>query len=220
MQTDRLLQNMHKVLSHDLPNQMVALQSLLQLLRTEEAARLTNEGREYVRRLHSATQRASEMVRFLKEMERIRSTTAMPAPMSLENLGRELQGELQQKHPQIAIAYEWQWTSPSVIADPPSFVRALVEICSGFLKGRLGQYRLSASADRAPTATRLTFFLEEGATVPIDAATPTPMRWTSHSIEQSTEMILAREWLALSRALVEVVLPGGGGVCFHITVPD
>src|SRR6266542_384953 len=51
---ERLLRSMHKVFSHDLPNQMVVLQSLLQLLRQEEAQNLTDDGREYVRRLQNA----------------------------------------------------------------------------------------------------------------------------------------------------------------------
>src|SRR5438046_377554 len=38
---DRLLRKMHPVLSHDLPNQLVALEGLLQLLEQEETLRLT-----------------------------------------------------------------------------------------------------------------------------------------------------------------------------------
>ena len=44
-QAERLLKEMHAVCSHDLPNQMVALQGLLQLLSQEESANLGNEGR-------------------------------------------------------------------------------------------------------------------------------------------------------------------------------
>ena len=58
--SDHLLRAMHKVFSHDLPNQMVVLQSLLHLLDQEESARLSDKGREYVRRLLNATKRGGE----------------------------------------------------------------------------------------------------------------------------------------------------------------
>src|SRR6266542_6419629 len=43
----RLLEALHPVCSHDLPNQIVALQSLLQLFSWDEADHLTPQGREY-----------------------------------------------------------------------------------------------------------------------------------------------------------------------------
>src|ERR1700722_1352605 len=115
--SDRLLRGMHRVFSHDLPNQMVALQSLLQLLSADEAGHLTKEGQEYVRRLHSATLRACEQVRFLKEMGRINACAARAETIALATLARELQGELQQKHPHTAFTFDWHWDAPSVIGD-------------------------------------------------------------------------------------------------------
>ena len=60
MPSDRLLRGMQKVCSHDLPNQIVVLQSLLQMLQLEEADRLSPDGRDYVRRLQKVTRRTAE----------------------------------------------------------------------------------------------------------------------------------------------------------------
>src|SRR5437667_10877292 len=114
MRSDRLLRGMHKVISHDLPNQIVAVRGLLQLLSLEEADRLTEVGREYVRRLHSAAGRAAELLRFLKEMERLHSFTVQQEMVPLSALARELQGELQRRHPGVEFDFAWQWEVPAV----------------------------------------------------------------------------------------------------------
>src|SRR5262245_42244724 len=66
---ERLLAAMHKVFSHDLPNQLVVIQSLLGLL-GDEASRLSDEGRDMLRRIGAAAGRAGDMVYFLKDMAR------------------------------------------------------------------------------------------------------------------------------------------------------
>ena len=98
MRSDRLLRSMQKVIRHDLPNQMVALVSLLQLLSAEETTRLSADGREYVRRLQNATVRASEMLRFLKQMEQLNSFVPRLEKISVPPLARELQGERRGLH--------------------------------------------------------------------------------------------------------------------------
>src|SRR5262245_34668586 len=64
---ERLLAAMHKVFSHDLPNQLVIVQSLLSFL-GDEASRLSDEGRDHLRRLQAAGGRAGDMIHFLKDM--------------------------------------------------------------------------------------------------------------------------------------------------------
>ena len=206
MRSHRLLRGMHKVFSHDLPNQMVALQSLLQLLNNEEAERLGPEGHEYVRRLLNATQRAREQVRFLKEMGHVNSCTVKAETISLSLLGRELQGELQQKHPGRQFAFEWQWDVPAVVGDVRTFLLALSELCAGFLQTPWLRCLVAAHSAQKDDATEITFRLE----------TPRPAipRWTSHNLDAQMEIILAREWLALSDAELSVSLPSDGSVRF------
>src|SRR5260370_33622907 len=109
MRSDRLLRAMHKVLSHDLPNQIVAVQGLLQLLSLEESARLSADGCEYLRRLQNAARRTAELGRFLKDMEQLGGFTIQTGPVALADLARELQGELQQRYPATQFEFNWRW---------------------------------------------------------------------------------------------------------------
>jgi light-regulated signal transduction histidine kinase (bacteriophytochrome) len=209
MRSDRLLRGMHKVFSHDLPNQMVALQSLLQMLSADEAGRLSMEGQEYVRRLHSASLRACEQVRFLKEMGRINSCTAKAEAITLSTLARELQGELQQKHPHTEFTFDWQWETASIVGDVRTLRLALSELFTALMGPNAGQCRVSASARSQGNEIILTFQLQERRAA-----------WTEQALEQRMEIVLAREWLALSAANLEVTLPAEGTVCFLISIPN
>jgi light-regulated signal transduction histidine kinase (bacteriophytochrome) len=208
VRSDRLLRGMHRVFSHDLPNQMVALQSLLQLLSAEEAGHLTKEGQEYVRRLRSATLRACEQVRFLKEMGRINASTAKAETIALGTLARELQGELQQKHPHTEFSFAWHWDAPAVIGDVRTLRLALSELCNALMGPDAKHCRLSATAQSQADRIMLVFQLEQPSAV-----------WTEQAIEQRMEIVLAREWLALSAASLEVTPPADGTVRFLISIP-
>src|SRR5688572_300329 len=143
---EMLLRGMHKVFSHDLPNQMVALQSLLQLLSLEEAGRLSEDGREYVRRSQSASRRASEMVRFLKEMGRLNVFVPKTETIALANMARELQGELQRLHPHREFAFEWHWSAATITGDTRAFLQAIVELIGGLLASGNDTCRIQASS--------------------------------------------------------------------------
>ena len=148
MRSHRLLNGLQKVIGHDLPNQMVVLQSLLQLVNEEESNRLSKDGCEYVRRLLNATQRASAMVRFLKEMARLNAFSPVSKTMTLADLARELQGELQQLHPTTRFEFDWHWSVPAILGDSRVYGRAMVELCTGFINPQGGQCRLSARSKR------------------------------------------------------------------------
>jgi light-regulated signal transduction histidine kinase (bacteriophytochrome) len=209
MRSDRLLRSMHRVFSHDLPNQMVALQSLLQLLSAEEADHLTKDGREYIRRLHSATQRACEQVRFLKEMGRINICTAKAESFALSTLARELQGEMQQKHPHTEFTFEWHWETPAVTGDGRSLRLALSELLHALMGPDAKQCHVSATSRSQADKIMLSFQLKER-----------HVAWTARALDQRMEIVLAREWLALSAASLEVTLPADGTARFLISIPN
>src|SRR5262249_17490878 len=93
--SEEILRGMHKALAHDLPNQIVVWQGLLQLRDQDESARLGPDGREFLRRLHGAAGRTAALARFLKEMARVPALTCNTETIALDRLARELQGELQ-----------------------------------------------------------------------------------------------------------------------------
>src|SRR5688500_827743 len=67
----RLLQGMHQVCSHDLPNQSVALESLLHLFAMDEADQLSPQAREYLQRLQSVAHKIAGMAQYLRDLIRM-----------------------------------------------------------------------------------------------------------------------------------------------------
>ncbi len=84
----QLLAAMHDVCSHDLPNQLVIVQALANLLETEEKNSLSQPAQEYVTRLIAAAKRAGVMVQFLKDMARIQRLQEPIETIELAHLGR------------------------------------------------------------------------------------------------------------------------------------
>ena len=212
--SDRLLRTMHKVVSHDLPNQMVALRSLLQLLQIEESERLSADGREYVRRLQNATQRAGEMVRFLKELDRLSTFACRSEAIPLDQLARELQGELQRLLPTRQFTFEWQWSAPSIVGDPRVFPRAIGELCGGLLSGALGPCRLQARSQARGDGIELVFRVEEFAGARTGAPAG-PLVLRCFEAGDPLEVALARQWLALCDAELHTS-PAGHDASFSI----
>lgn len=96
-----LLQSMHGVLSHDLPNQLVVILSLIALLELEEGNRLGREGREQLRRLGLAARKASSQVHFLQEMARLRRHQEPVESLDPKYLLREVQARLTHRFPRL-----------------------------------------------------------------------------------------------------------------------
>src|SRR4051794_36426573 len=122
----RLLGGMHKVLSHDLPNQLVALHSLLHMLEAGEADRLSAAGGELVSRLRSAAGKASGMVRFLKEMARLNARPGTPAAVELDGLVRAVRVQLHPASPRPALDFDAGDAPAAVFADAALLQQGLV----------------------------------------------------------------------------------------------
>src|SRR5262249_7679615 len=116
---------MHKVFSHDLPNQLVVIQSLTSLVQ-EEADRLSDEGRDSLRRLGAAAGRAGDMVYFLKDMERLARLAEPMEEIALTALAREARAELPPPPPLRELRVETSWPAASVIAGRRSLHQAVV----------------------------------------------------------------------------------------------
>ena len=206
-QADRLLRGMHKTFSHDLPNQMVVLQSLLQLLHAEEADRLSPDGREYVQRLLNVSRKAAGMVRFLKEMGRLNGYTARPEEVTLPALARELKAEVARLFPHRAFTFDGDWDVPAVQADPKLFTLALVELLRCCVDRTAGPACHVHGASRlTPDGVEVSFHVE-AARLDNGSAAPEPR----------TDLLLAREWLAAWGAHLSFA---EGGTGFTVLIPD
>jgi signal transduction histidine kinase len=97
---ERVLEHLRKALSHDVSNQIVAVQGLLQLLQMEEADRLSADGQDYVRRAATAAQRAQGLLATLKDLARFGREKMPPREVvSLDGLVRELTTDVKAHHP-------------------------------------------------------------------------------------------------------------------------
>jgi light-regulated signal transduction histidine kinase (bacteriophytochrome) len=206
MRFDDLLRAMHKVCHHDLPNQIAVIQGLLHFL-DEESAQLSKEGREYLARLHSATGNAGALARFLREMVKLTDFAPLVETVPLAVLGRELQGELQRRHPERTIEFACHWLAPAVSGDARVLVQALVELFAGLLPATARPCQVQASSERRGEAVELVFRLDDRAAA------------TTQVLDQRLEIVLARAWLALCAAQVDLTLPGPAETRIAIVMP-
>jgi light-regulated signal transduction histidine kinase (bacteriophytochrome) len=210
-QPEEVLRGMHKALAHDLPNQIVALQGLLQLLDQDESAALSPDGREFLMRLHGAARRTGALARFLKEMAQVPALTCKTATIVLDRFALEVQGELQRLHPDRQLDFRWNWHVPEVVGDARILVRAVTELFVGLLSSEGQACRIDGSSQASGTVIRLEFQM----TVPETSAALRPIE----TFEQRMEIILARAWLSCCGASVEFTLPIAGAPRFCITLP-
>jgi light-regulated signal transduction histidine kinase (bacteriophytochrome) len=113
---ERLLAALYTACSHDLPNQVLSLQSLIHLISMEESPRLDAEGRQYLERLNSVAERIAGISDFQKAIVRLARTTPSPRAINLGEMFRELQA-LARKVIKAPLAWELELTSPPVWAD-------------------------------------------------------------------------------------------------------
>jgi light-regulated signal transduction histidine kinase (bacteriophytochrome) len=105
-QSARLLGHLRRVLSHDLGNQLVAVQGLLQVLQLEEEARLSADSQDYLNRATAACRRAQTMIQALKELAHIGSEKAPREALRLDELAREIVAEVKALRP--ACVLKWR----------------------------------------------------------------------------------------------------------------
>jgi light-regulated signal transduction histidine kinase (bacteriophytochrome) len=211
VRSSRLLRTMHTVLSHDLPNQVVALQSLLQMLELEEAGRLSEEGQEYVTRLRRVAGKAGAMARFLKEMSRLDGYRVCLEEVSVSALRRQLKVEFQQSVPDATFDCPAGGDIPVISADPRLLAQGLVEVLRSVAE-RLAvpRYELRLSAFRADGGVELHVELSAAGQL---ASAHYPERTP---IAERLEFMLAREILATFGARLTQLSEAGGQTRFTV----
>jgi K+-sensing histidine kinase KdpD len=188
---ERLLQKMRPVFSHDLPNQMVALQSLLQMLERDEAELLSDAGRDYVGRLHQVAHKTAGLIAFLRELGGLHAYRPQVAGVALARVLRDVQSELHEQLPDTPIECELGGDVPSVNADARLLTRALVALLGCLLeRAPAGRGRLRLTGRRgAPIELR--------GELAWGAAGVRPARV---HLQQRPEIVLAQECLAVWHA--------------------
>lgn len=213
----RLLEAMHKVFSHDLPNQLVVVQSLAGLLREEEA-QFSADGREALNRLQQAARRAGDTVHFLKDMARLARLAETVEEIRLSALAREVQAELNQIYPRRDIQVEANWAVPYLFAGRRSLHQAMIQLLRCGLDhypNQAATLYLSSEAKGDALEMNLGVQPREGPLLPNAG----PVRQDRTLPEQRLEFILARELLDLWGGTVSACPRPGRTHHFVIGIP-
>jgi len=202
----RRLQSLGKVLNHDFPNQLVAIQGLLQLLAQDESGRLSAEGREYVRRLRGAATRALDMAEGLKVLARLGSAVERPERITLQDLTAEVAAQVEKLSAGARVACDFPPAAIEVSASRRPLYQALVELIrltlllTGVASVRLGSEQTAAEVI-------LTLAVARGPTV------------AGKVLEGRLEYLLARELVEIAGGTLHVSEDSGRGALFSILVP-
>jgi hypothetical protein len=124
---NRLMELLRPTIHHDLPNMLVALQGLLQMLRQEEAGRLSPAGQEYLQRLSAIAQKLQGTVSALRHISKADNSTTPSERIALAELLREVVAACKQLLPRSHLVVHASLAITEVCAPPPSLQQALLE---------------------------------------------------------------------------------------------
>jgi signal transduction histidine kinase len=208
---ERLLGDMQRSINHDLPNQMVAILGLLQVLELEEQGRLSPEGRDYLRRLAAITRRVQETLTLLRAIGRAAADAGPAENVTLADLARDAAAEVRQQPPARAITCPLQLQAPTVRVCRRSLQRAVVGLIRAALQeSDASDYHLALGSRATPAGVELVVGPWAG------QAAPAPV-----SAERADPLLLAlvRELACAWGGSLTVTEEPGRGRLFTLLIP-
>jgi hypothetical protein len=115
-------------INHDLPNLLVALRGLLQMLKAEEGERLSPTGQDYLQRLSAVSQKLQNMVAGLRQINKVSSLAAMAEDIVLAELVREVAAAAKKLAPGLHLVVHSALKVPRVRAPRLLLHQALLEM--------------------------------------------------------------------------------------------
>jgi signal transduction histidine kinase len=125
---ERLLAAYQQALGHELPNHLVAIQGMVHLLQTEEANRVSPDGREFLNQLASAARRTHEVVRALAEVGRAIRSAQGAEPIGVFEVAREAGAAVKQLYPDVAIGYDSGDPALRIAVGRPALYQVFVQL--------------------------------------------------------------------------------------------
>jgi signal transduction histidine kinase len=135
---ERLLAAYQQALGHDLPNRLVAVQGLVQLLQLEEGDKLSAEGREYLEQLAALARRAHEMVRALAEVGQLVRAARSGEATSLAEAAREAGLTVNQLYPHVSIEYHFTNPAARLNVARPALYQVFVQLLRNAAQAAFG----------------------------------------------------------------------------------
>jgi light-regulated signal transduction histidine kinase (bacteriophytochrome) len=212
----RLLEAMRPVCSHDLPNQAVALQSLLQLFAWDEAAQLSPQGREYFERLQSIANKTFALSQHLKELARLLRYEPRSETLTFAVVVDDVRAETQRADPECRWTWQCRWGHDSFRADRRLVQQALVQLL------RVARTRLAGAMPAVDMESRIGADQCIDWTIAVAAAGEAPAVWprAGDANEQQLALTLAQEYLAATGIVCRAGPAAPGVVAFTLVIPN
>jgi signal transduction histidine kinase len=156
---ERLLAAYQQALGHELPNRLVAIQGLIQLLQIEENAKLSLEGREVLEQLAVSSRGAHELVRALAEVGQVVRAARATVPIPLEDVAREAGLTVKQLYPNVAIEYHFTNPPPTLPAARPALFQVFVHLVRNAAQAAFGERPLRIEVGGCETKKGVDFWV-------------------------------------------------------------
>jgi light-regulated signal transduction histidine kinase (bacteriophytochrome) len=215
MRAQRLLDAMHPVCSHDLPNQTVAMQSLLQLFAWDEAESLSPQGREYFQRLQAVASKSLAFTQFLKDMARLEKHTVHSETVVLAQLADDVRIDSQRLFPEVSWSWQLTWHIDQVRTDRRLLHRGLLHLLRAAALGAAAPVTVEMEARRRAEQVQwnVTIRLDQGEAAAAEVA-------EAIQIERRLAGTLALEYFAVGDiACRQVASSPGGATTYALVIP-
>ncbi len=218
----RLWTLLRPTLSHDLPNMLVALNGLLQMLRQEEEERLGSAGREYLQRLTAVGQKLQATVGTLRLLYRT-SALAPVERIDLAELLRELAAAGKQLFSGSQIVFHSSLKVPQVQAPRLQLAQVLVELLRALGTSSAGEQELFAASRQGRGEVELTLGHWSDGLRLSDGEAAAPAAALDHSVfgqDHRLGLILAEELARRWGGSVTALAAPGARTWLRVTIPD
>jgi signal transduction histidine kinase len=208
---ERVLASFRPALGHDLPNLLVGLRGMLQMLESEQRDRLSNDGQDYLRRVVGATQRVQGLVHLLNNIARAGDDNGPAERVPLADLYREVTAVMKQLYPDRAVGYDLHIQVPVVVAPRRALHQALAQLLRMTLVA-VPTARPQLELGSQQTAAGVELWLADGAVTA--AGRPAAGEW-----ETRLGFALVRELADTWGGTFRVTAEAGRGNVYTLLVP-
>jgi signal transduction histidine kinase len=208
----RLLAVLQKGLGHELPNRLVAVQGLARLLEAEEVERLGADGRDYLRRLGAAADRAHALAAALADVARLARPPAAVEKADLADVVAEAIAEAKQLAAPTPPEYHASIPALALSVHGPALSRVLVRLLK-----HAGVARVDVSAGPAPAGAAIRIAGDRPAVPPEQAVRL--FEPFAGAEDEGLDLFLARELAEGWGGSVVLESGGGAGTAFVVTCP-
>jgi signal transduction histidine kinase len=212
---ERRLEILGKICRHDLPNQLVAIRGLVNLL-LEESSRFGTDGQEYSNRILRAAERALDMLQAVKTLLAIDAHADQPEEIDLTSLAQDLFRETRKLFPQAAVEHHFAFEIPKVRGKRRALQQAIGELLR---HGLTGQARANVEMESHPGENGVEIALAIGP----DRIHPDPTLLSSggdtRALENRLELLVVRELAQSWGGDLRFREVPGGGFVYALLIP-